>query len=137
MEVEVALLPGEDAVGAVGAGDVSDASTNSSEPGSRCMRVRRKIFGEGAGFAGGIGRAAPRLRGISCSKPTSSPARRDVDAELLFLQGPKPAIGPAPQADARAHDPVGLLQSGLALEEGFGVVVEGEAGGLPVVRRCR
>ena len=49
-----------------------------------------------------------------------------------FCSGRNQRYGPAPQADARAHDPVGLLESGFAFEKGLGIVVEGEAGGLAV-----
>ena len=58
--------------------------------------------------------------------------RSDLDAVLLLLLRPEPSVGPAPQADARAHDAVGLLQAGFALEERLGLVVEAEARGLPV-----
>ena len=56
----------------------------------------------------------------------------DIDAILLLLKRPEPAVGPAPQPDARSHDAVGLLQAGFALQERFGVVVVAEAGSATV-----
>ena len=109
-------------------------STNSSVAGSRRMRVRRKSSASGAGLVGGGG-GAGGVFGDLVPKAGEFAARRDVDAELLFLQRAEPAVGPAPEPDAGPHDAVGLFESRLALEECLGVVVEGEAGGLAVAGR--
>src|SRR5262249_3111002 len=56
----------------------------------------------------------------------------DVHPEFLFLERPEPAVRPAPQPHAASHDLIGFFQAELALEEGLGLVVEAEAGSLPI-----
>ena len=54
--------------------------------------------------------------------------RRDVDAELFFLQRPEPAMRPRPEAHVALEDLVRFLQSEGALEEDARFVVGVEGG---------
>ena len=132
VEIEIALLPGVSAVDAVRAGDFGGVD-ELERGGSRRMRVRRKSSASARACVGGGGTSG--VLGDLVPEAGELAARGDIDAELLFLEGAEPAVRPTPEADAGAHDAVGLFEPGLALEEGLGVVVEGEAGGLTV--SCR
>ena len=74
-------------------------------------RVRRKSSARArACSAVAAGRAALRQ---SRGRSRQFAARRDLDAELFLLQRAEPAIGPAPEAHAGAHDLVGAFQAEL------------------------
>ena len=92
----------------------------------------QEVFGHCARLLGA--KAGPRFGlGNLMLKADDFAARGDVDEILLFLQRPEPAIGPAPQVEARAHQLTGTLQTDLAFEKRLGLVVEVEARRLVVI----
>ena len=91
----------------------------------------QEIFGQGARLPGGRGRTRGLL-GNFVPEARQLAGRSERDAVLLFLLRPEPSVLPAPQPHARAHDAVGPLQAGFALQERLGLVVETETRGLPV-----
>ncbi len=58
--------------------------------------------------------------------------RSHIEAVLLLLLRPEPAIGPPPEPDTRSHDAVGLLEAQFAFEEGLGFVIERKTRSLAV-----
>ena len=130
MDVEVAFLPGEDAVHPVGArhaGAFHEIERRRVATGARAQ----EILGQTARLFGRDGGPRGVLRDLVI-EPGEIAGGRDIGAEFFLLQGAEPAERPAPQMHARAHDPVGFLQAQFALQERLGIVVEGEAGGVSV-----
>ena len=130
VQLEIALFPGERAVHAMRAGhvggldEIQRGGVAAQARAQEVFRQRARLRGGGGGPCGIFGQFVFEARQLA--------ERRDLDVVLFLLERAEPAVGPAPEAHARAHDPVGALQAGLAFQEGLGLLVVGELRGLAV-----
>ncbi len=97
VQLEIALLPGEGAVDAMGAGDVG--GLHEVQRGRVAGEASaEEVFGQGARLRGSGGGAGSVFR-QHMLEARKLAGRCDFDVVLFLLQGPEPAIGPAPETN--------------------------------------